>query len=218
MGAMLNALVDRAAELPIGEPLDAWTPVIPLDRKRVTEAALAARPELREMKAMEAAEQAMAASAKREYYPDVMVGALYDFKSAEPNTMGAMLGLNVPIWIGSKQRLDVQAAETRARAVERDRAAMAAMVKADIERYFARIEAADKRAVLLDTEFIPRAQQTFDSAMAAFPSGTVDALSLLDSLRALETQKLARIAVRIDRELALVDLERATGVPLKEIP
>lgn len=218
MAAMLNALVDRAPELPLGEPLDAWTPVIPLDRKRVTEAALAARPELREMKAMEAAEQAMAASAKREYYPDVMVGALYDFKSAEPNTMGAMLGLNVPIWIGSKQRLDVQAAETRARAVERDRAAMAAMVKADIERYLARIDAADKRAVLLDTEFIPRAQQTFDSAMAAFPSGTVDALSLLDSLRALETQKLARIAVRVDRELAIVDLERATGVPLKEIP
>jgi outer membrane protein TolC len=217
MTAMLNALLDRPADTVVGEPGDAWTPPSPLDRKRVTDAALAARPELREMKAMEAAEQAMAASAKREYYPDVMVGALYDFKTAEPNTMGAMLGLNIPIWIGSKQRLDVQAAETRARAVERDRAAMAAMVRAEIERYFARIETADKRARLLDTEFIPRAQQTFDSAMAAFSSGTVDVLSLLDGLRTLETQKLARIAVRIDRELALVDLERATGVPLKEI-
>jgi outer membrane protein TolC len=94
---------------------------------------------------------------------------------------------------------------------------MAAMVRAEIERYFARIEAADKRARLLDTEFIPRAQQTFDSAMAAFSSGTVDVLSLLDSLRTLETQKLSRVAVRVDRELALVDLERAAGVPLKEI-
>ena len=56
---------------------------------------------------------------------------------------------------------------------------MAAMVRAEIERYFARIEAAEQRARLLDTEFIPRAQQTFDSALAAFPSGTVDALSLL---------------------------------------
>jgi outer membrane protein TolC len=217
MSAMLNALLDRPAETALGEPGDAWTPAAPLDRKRVTDAALAARPELREMKAMEAAEQAMAASARREYYPDVMVGGLYDFKTAEPNTMGAMLGLNIPIWIGSRQRLDVQAAETRARAVERDRAAMAAMVRADIERYFARIDAAEKRARLLDTEFIPRAQQTFDSAMAAFPSGTVDVLSLLDSLRTLETQKLARVALRVDRELALVDLERAMGVPLKEV-
>lgn len=217
MAAMLNALVDRPIETVVGEPNDTWTVASLPDRKRLTDAALAARPELREMKAMEAAEEAMAASAKREYYPDLMVGALYDFKAMQPNTMGAMLGLNIPLWIGSKQRLDAQAAETRARAVRGDRAAMAAMVRAELERSFARIEAAEKRAGLLETEFIPRAQQTFDSALAAFPSGMVDALSLLDSLRTLETQKLARIAVSVDRELALVDLERAAGVALKEI-
>jgi outer membrane protein TolC len=146
-----------------------------------------------------------------------MVGALYDFKTAEPDTMGGMLGLNIPIWIGSKQRLDVRAAETRARAVERERAGMAAMVRAEIERQLARVDAAERRLRLLDTEFIPRAQQTFDSAIRAFPSGTVDVLSLLDSLRTLETQKLNRTAVRVERETALVDLERAVGVPFKEI-
>jgi outer membrane protein, heavy metal efflux system len=218
MSAMLNALVDRAAETPVGDPSDdAWTPETPLDRRRVVQAAMAARPELREMTAMEAAEVAMATAAKREYYPDVMLGALYDLKAAEPNSLGAMVGLNVPIWIGSKQRLDVRAAETRARAVERDRAAMAAMIRAEIERTFARIEAAERRARLLDTEFIPRAQQTFESALAAFPAGMVDVLALLDSLRTLESQKLARIGVRIDRELALVDLERAAGAPLEEL-
>jgi outer membrane protein TolC len=217
MSAMLNALLERAAETPVGDAADAWTPESPFDRTRLVQSALAARPELREMKAMEAAEQAMAAAAKREYYPDIMVGAIYDLKKAEPNTLGAMLGLNIPIWIGSKQRLDVRAAETRARAVERDRAAMAAMVRSDIERYFARIDAADRRLRLLDTEFIPRAQQTFDSALAAFPSGMVDVLSLLDSLRTLEAQKLARIGIRVERELALVELERAAGVPLKDL-
>lgn len=217
MAAMLNALVDRPADTVVGEPGDAWTQAAPPDRRRLAEAALAARPELREMKSMEAAEHAMAAAARREYYPDVMIGALYDLKRMEPDTMGAMLGLNIPLWIGSKQRLDAQAAETRARAVGRDRAAMAAMVRAEIERSFAHIDAAEKRARLLDTEFIPRAQQTFDSALAAFPSGMVDVLSLLDSLRTLETQKFARIAVRVDRELGLVELERAAGVTLKEI-
>ncbi len=217
MAAMLNALRDRAAEAEVGEPEETFTAAVTLDRTRVTTAALAARPELREMRAMEAAEQAMAAAARREYYPDFMVGGLYDVKSQEPNTMGAMLGLNVPLWIGSRQRLDVRAAETRASAIERDRAAMAAMVRAEIERALVRIDAADKRSRLLETELIPRAQQTFDSAMAAFPSGTVDVLSLLDSLRTLETQKVARIAIHVDRELALVDLERAVGTPLKEL-
>jgi outer membrane protein TolC len=217
MAAMLNALLDSPAETPVAEPEDTWTPAGPLDRTRLVEAAIAHRPELREMASMEAAERAMAEAARREYYPDVMVGALYDFKTAEPDTLGGMLGLNIPIWIGSKQRLDVKAAETRARAVERERAAMAAMVKAEIERQLARVDAADRRLRLLDTEFIPRAQQTFDSAIRAFPTGTVDVLSLLDSLRTLETQKLNRTAVRVERETALVDLERAVGVPLKEI-
>jgi outer membrane protein TolC len=217
MAAMLNALLDRAAEIPVGEPLDAWTPEQPLDRAKVTQAALLARPELREMKAMEGAELAMAAVARREYYPDVMVGGIYDIKKDQPDTIGAMLGLNIPIWIGSKQRLDAESAELRARAVDRDRAATAAMVGAEIERYFARLDATQKRSRLLDTEFIPRAQQTFDSALAAFPTSTVDVLSLLDSLRTLETQKLARVAIRVERELALVELERATGIPLKEI-
>jgi outer membrane protein TolC len=217
MAAMVNALVDRAAEAPLGDPVDAWTPETHLDRARVVEAAIAARPELREMRAMQGAEEAMAAAAKREYFPDVMIGGLYDVKKAEPDTIGVMLGLNVPIWIGSKQRLDVQSAEARARAVGRERAAMTAMVRAEIEKYFARVDAAERRARLLDEEFIPRAQQTFDSALAAFPTNTVDVLSLLDSLRTLETQKLARVSVRVDRELALVDLERATGVSLKEL-
>jgi outer membrane protein TolC len=217
MAAMVNALLDRPAETQVGEPEDTWTPGAPLDRARLVEAAIAHRPELREMVSMEAAERAMAEAARREYYPDVMVGALYDFKTAEPDTMGGMLGLNIPIWIGSKQRLDVRAAETRARAVERERAGMAAMVRAEIERQLARVDAAERRLRLLDTEFIPRAQQTFDSAIRAFPSGTVDVLSLLDSLRTLETQKLNRTALRVERETALVDLERAVGVPLKEI-
>lgn len=217
MTAMVNALLDRAAETELGDPEETWTPEMPLDRARLVAAALAARPELREMRAMEAAEQAMAAAARREYYPDVMVGALYDFKRDQPDTIGGMLGLNVPLWIGSKQRLDVEAAESRARAVERDRAAMASMVRAEIEGSFARSEAADRRARLIETELIPQAQQTFDSALAAFPSGTVDVLSLLDSLRTLEGQKLARVAVQVARELALIDLERAVGTPIKEI-
>jgi outer membrane protein TolC len=217
MAAMVNALLDRPAETPVAEPAETWTAEFALDRARATERAIASRPELREMSAMRAAELAMAAAARREYYPDVMVGALYDIRVEGQDGMGAMLGLNVPIWIGSKQRLDVHAAEARASAVDRDRAAMAAMVRAEVERQLARIEATEQRIALLEREFLPRAQQTFDSAMAAFPSGTVDVLQLLDALRTLENQRLARVGLRVARELAITDLERATGSPVKEM-
>jgi cobalt-zinc-cadmium efflux system outer membrane protein len=220
MAAMVNALLDRPGSTALGDPVAAWSPELRLDREKLVAAALDRRPELREMAAMRAAETAMAESARREYYPDVMLGALYDLRTmGGADTLGAMVGFNVPIWIGSKQRLDVQAAETRARAVGRERAAMAAMVRAEIERDLARIDAAERRMHLLDDEFIPRAQQTFDSALRAFPAGmpAMSVLELLDSLRTVSNQRLQRIAVAVDRELALVDLERATGVSPGEI-
>ena len=211
MAAMLNALLDLPADTPVGKPALAWTPERPLDRGRLVERALERRPELREMTAMGAAERAMAEAARREYYPDVMVGALYDARMGGEDTLGAMVGLNVPLWIGSKQKLDVAAAELRARAVDRERAAMAAMVRAEVERALARVDAVGKRLALLDAEFLPRAEQTFDAAIKAFPSGMMPALEMLDGLRTVEAQRLARTALAVERELALVDLERAVG-------
>ena len=216
MAAMVNALLDRDAAQPVGEPEETWTPAFAIDRKRLTDLALGRRPELREMRSMEAAERAMAAVARREYYPDLMLGALYDVRRDQEDAIGAMIGISVPLWIGSRQRLDARAAETRAAAVALERAAMAAMVRSEIERHATRVEAAARRLALLDSQFLPRAQQTFDSAMAAFPTGTVDALELLDALRALVDQRLNRVAVRVQRELAFVDLERAAGAAVKE--
>jgi cobalt-zinc-cadmium efflux system outer membrane protein len=216
MAAMMNALLDRLGAAAVSEPVAAWSPPLHLDRDKLVSAALERRPELREMAAMGLAERAMADVARREYYPDVMVGGLYDMRMGGMDTLGGMIGINIPIWVGSKQRLDVQAADTRARAVGRERAAMAAMVRAEIEKDLARIDAAERRIRLLDEEFIPRAQQTFDSALKAFPGGMMSALEVLDGLRAVTNQRLQRVVVAVDREVALVDLERATGIPLGE--
>ena len=216
MAAMLNALLDLPGDAAVAEPAEDWTPAAALDRARLVKAALERRPELREMTAMQQMETAMAAAAKREYYPDVMVGALYDVRMGAQDGLGAMIGLNVPLWIGSKQRLDVRSAEARARGVERERAAMAAMVRAEVERQLARLDGVERRLALLDAQFLPRAQQTFDAALSAFPSGNVDALELLDALRAVGVQRLSGIRLRVERELALVDLERAVGTRPEE--
>ena len=216
MAAMLNALLDLPGDAAVAEPAEDWTPAAALDRARLVKAALERRPELREMTAMQQMETAMAAAAKREYYPDVMVGALYDVRMGAQDGLGAMIGLNVPLWIGSKQRLDVRSAEARARGVERERAAMAAMVRAEVERQLARLDGVDRRLALLDAQFLPRAQQTFDAALSAFPSGNVDALELLDALRAIGVQRLSGIRLRVERELALVDLARAVGTRPEE--
>jgi hypothetical protein len=83
--------------------------------------------------------------------------------------IGAMVNVTVPVWIGRKQRIDVAVADVRANAADRDRSAMEAMVRAEVEQALVRLSRVKRRLEILDTELLDRAQQTFDAALAAFP-------------------------------------------------
>ena len=211
MAAMLNALRDLSAAEPVGEPLEAWSPEVPIDGAALVSRALAQRPEVQEMVAMAEAKRAMAAVARREYYPDVMVGAFYDARRGGEDMIGAMVNFSVPLWIGRKQRIDVAVADLRANAADRDRIAMEAMVRTEVEQALARLSRVRRRSEILETELLDRAQQTFDAALAAFPAGKTNVLEILDALRVVSQRRLSRTTLRVERELALVDLARALG-------
>jgi outer membrane protein TolC len=211
MVAMLNALRDLPAEEPVGEPLEAWSPEVLPERSALVTWAIAQRPEVLEMVAMAESRRAMAEVARREYYPDFMLGAFYDARRGGDGTIGAMVTVSVPLWIGRKQRIDVAVADLRANAADRDRIAMEAMVRAEVEQAIARLSRAKRRSEILETELLDRAQQTFDAALTAFPAGKTNVLEILDALRVVSQRRLSRSALRVERELALVDLARAVG-------
>ncbi len=211
MAAMLNALRDLPAVEPVGEPLETWSPDIPLDGEALVSRAIAQRPEVQEMVAMAASRRAMAEVARREYYPDFMLGAFYDVRKGGEDMIGAMVNVTVPVWIGRKQSVDVAVADVRANAADRDRAAMEAMVRAEVEQALARLSRVKRRSEILETELLDRAQQTFDAALAAFPAGKTNVLEILDALRVVSQRRLSRTTLRVERELALVDLARAVG-------
>ncbi|MHB8893627.1 MAG: TolC family protein [Candidatus Geothermincolia bacterium] len=211
MVAMLNALRDRPAEEPVGEPLEIWSPEVPLERSALVPQAIAQRPEVLEMAAMVESGRAMAEVARREYYPDFMLGAFYDVRTDAEDTIGAMVTVSIPLWIDSKQRIDVAVADLRANASDRDRIAMEAMVRAEVEQALARLARVKRRSEILETELLERAQQTFDATLAAFPAGKTSVLEILDAMRVVTARRLSQVALRVERELALVDLSRAVG-------
>ena len=167
---------------------------------------------------MAEAQRAMAAVARREYYPDVMVGAFYDARKDEEDTLGAMVNLSVPLWTSRKQRIDAAVADLRARAADRDKNAMEAMVRAEVEQALTRLSRVKRRSEILDLELLDRAQQTFDAALAAFPAGKTNVLEILDALRVVSQRRLSRTTLRVERELALVDLARAVGEKTEVTP
>lgn len=211
MAAMLNALRDLSAEEPVGEPLEAWSPEIPLERAALVALALGQRPEVQEMAAMAESRRAMADVSRREYYPDFMLGAFYDARKDGEDSIGGMVTFSVPLWLGRKQRIDVQEADLLASAADGDRTAMVAMVRAEVEQALARLTRVRRRSEILEIELLDRAQQTFDAALAAFPAGQTSVLEVLDALRVVSQRRLSGTALRVERELALVDLARAVG-------
>lgn len=211
MAAMLNALRDLPAEEPVGEPMEAWSAEVTLERDALLSRALAQRPEVNEMVAMAESNRAMADVSRREYFPDFMLGAFYDVRTDMDDTIGAMVTVSVPLWLGRKQRIDVAVADLRASAADRDRIAMEAMVRAEVEQALARLSRVKRRSEILDNELLDRAQQTFDAALAAFPAGKTNVLEILDALRVVSERRLSRTTLRVERELALVDLARAVG-------
>lgn len=211
MAAMLNALRDRPAAEAVGEPLESWSPEVPLDGAALLAVGLEQRPEVQEMAAMAEARRAMAAVARREYYPDFMLGAFYDARRGGEDMVGAMATISIPLWMSRKQRVDVAVADLRATAAERDRSSMEAMVRAEVEQALARVSRVRRRSEILETELLERAQQTFDAALAAFPAGKTNVLEILDALRVVSQRRLSRTTLRVERELALVDLARALG-------
>jgi outer membrane protein TolC len=88
---------------------------------------------------------------------------------------------------------------------------MEAMVRADVEQALARLARVKRRSEILDAGLLERAQQTFDATLAAFPAGKTGVLEVLDALRVLTARRLSQTSLRVERELALVDLARAMG-------
>lgn len=97
---MLNALRNLPTETPMGDPIEppagaacAGVPLGALER-----VALARRPELARMRAMRREQEAMAALARRERYPDVMTSVWHNQMLGGPDTTGLMLGVSLPVF------------------------------------------------------------------------------------------------------------------------
>ena len=81
--------------------------------------------------------------------------------------------------------------------------------------------AADAAAVaasavrLIETELLPEATHGLDLARRSFELGDTTTPLLLESQRALVTARQALLDARLEAALALVELERQLGGPLK---
>jgi outer membrane protein TolC len=215
MVAMLNALRDRPVDTPIAAPADTASPAPDEALTALIERALHRRPELRSMTAMRDEAQTMARLARKEPYPDLMGSVWLNQNIGAPASFGGMIGATIPVFGVSRQRHRAAAFDARARGAEEDQAAMRAMIRFEITDALTRAQTASRLLDLLRTVALPKARESFESSLAGYAASTVDIVGVLDARRALQTTQLTIAEAHVSREMALAELERAVGAPLR---
>ncbi|MDP6605770.1 MAG: TolC family protein [Dehalococcoidia bacterium] len=228
--AILNTLLDRPPDLPV-EPV-ASTVVLnaALFWERLYTMGRENRPEVNAaLRRIDARETGVTA-AERRYLPDVTFGAGVSLIGNRNDPAGIVnpppdngknaitlsLGLSLPLFRDKYDASTAEAAERLVAARQRHRGAIN-QVEVEIRSHGTRLQTLRDQLALFTDLLLPQAQQTLASSEAAYSTGTIGVLDLLDSERVLFDVQVGLAQLRSDYMKTLADLERAVGTAFPEV-
>ena len=177
--ARLNALLYQAPATALELPaqVDTSLPVL-RDEASLMDIAVQARPMLAAQRQQVQAAVTQVELARKDYRPDFMLGANYEWREGAADMKGVMFAMSLPRRSGSRQdrALDQRNAELLAQRYglqdsEARLAAEVAAMRADYER-------AREQVRLLKGGILPQATQTVASMLSGYQVGKVDFLNL----------------------------------------
>lgn len=176
-------------------------------------------PELKQADAVIRKETDAHLLARKERYPDIMLGLDYT-QTGEARMSGvsdsgkdplmASVSMNLPIWFGKLKAGEMQAAYRRD-AAENLRSETQNRLQADLQMAIYNFRDAERKINLYRDTLIPKAQQSLEVTREAFEAGSVTYISLIDAQRTLLEFQLAADRARADREIRLAEIEWLTG-------
>jgi outer membrane protein TolC len=213
--ALLNSLVSRPSEAPLGEP----PPLVPVDGavdRAKLEGRIERRPELAAAgRRVERARAERRAAERESLWPSFEAGAEWMF-APEPQPgghrhgYGVMVSMSLP-WLSGRGRAEARAAAEEVRAEEQAVAAARTSARYELAEAAAHVEAARETLATLEREILPRAERAWESARSAFAAGRGGAIDVLGALDAWLEARLEHLRAQAELAGGLVDLERATG-------
>jgi cobalt-zinc-cadmium efflux system outer membrane protein len=225
--AQLDALRDVPQPAPLGPlTLPAYGEV-KLDRAALRARALELRPELAQADSELARADAVVALARKEYAPDLTLGASYTLVGRRQDAAGiaapppddgkdvfaVSASINLPIWRRKLKAGVEEAAELR-RAADEDKRAVVAGIDRSLSELTERLTLTWRQLRLLQDVLGIQADQSLRSAEAAYGAGTIGSLDLLDAERVLLEVRTAIERTRADYAIAMARLEGAVGGPI----
>lgn len=214
--AELNALLSRQPDEPLGVPEDPPMQALDASAETLTDLAMQRRPELAAQRAAIAGERSGVELAQLERRPDFefSVGRFVNYGRSDG--FGAMASVTVPFVYNGKY--DARTAEARAKlaGAEAELRRWQDRVRREVAQAYARARTAALQHGLARGTHIPQAEQALRVTESAYQAGSADFLSLLDTLRNLETIHIQHVEAEAALGTATADLERAVGGELPQ--
>jgi outer membrane protein TolC len=212
--ARLNTLMYREPDSPLATPEEIRRQPFDYTLQALEEMAMTS-PILKQQKSRIDKEQYALRLAEKQYYPDMSVGYTWVNRPGMPEMHGVTIGVKLPLYLWQKQRPGVAEAAASMAAERKRLEAANALVAFKIKDAYLMAVTSEKLVDLYASATIPQATLTLESGIAAYESGSIEFLMLLDDLKTLFTYELGYYEQLANVEKAVAMLEPLVGVPLR---
>jgi outer membrane protein, heavy metal efflux system len=218
--AKLNTLLSRPPSSPLGQPGEPLLAPVDLQSSNLETLAVEQRPEVRALESsINKSERAMELAERNRKYPDFMVGLQYWYapEQSPRNMYAPMVTLTIPFspWTKGKHDYEVEEALAERQAGKANLLAAKNMARFEVAEISAKVEAAMKSVSIYRDGLLPQAEQAFQAAVAAYQTGGVNFMTLLDAQRTIRDVRMGYYKALVDYEQSRADLERAVGKELQ---
>jgi len=230
VAARLNTAMDRPPHAPVPEVERLRLPEVSLDLLALYELGEQNRQELKAAEALVQKSERAIELARKDSWPNLSVSAGFVNVGGRGDPAGLMqpppddgknafnlsLGLSIPLWRG-KYKAGVREATQQMSAQRMARARVRNEMEFAIQDQTARLQTLREQVDLFESVLIPQAEETLSSTEAAYQTGQLGVLDLLDSERVLLSVRLTNAQYHSDFLSALAKLERALGTRFPEV-
>lgn len=214
--AKLNSAMHRPPRSAVQLPADLAASRADLSLAAVEDLALTNRPQLKGAEEEIVRSERMYELADRNRkFPDFMVGWDYMRMPTDmtKDRYGAMINITIPFspWTIGRRNYEVEESLAEIRAAKAARDVMRNTTVREVAESQAKVQAARRSMTLYSEGLLTQAELAFRSSMAAYQTGRVEFVTLLEAQRALREARMGYYKATVSFMQNLADLERVVG-------
>ncbi len=211
--AMINAAVGREKHAALGRPEKPPDAPYGYGIDELITAAYEKYPLIKYREKMVGSAEAKVRMAKKEYYPDITLGASYFARSSQfPDMWNLTATINIPLFYKTKQREGVLEAEASLLEARREVDAAKLMASSAVRDNYSMVKTAENLMALYREGLIPKAYQDFELALAGYVNGKIEAITTITRLKSLIDYEFLYWRQFTDREKAAARLDGLAAI------